>query len=233
MKSLISMLNEKELSLIVSLPENNIELAKAAIKGGADALKVHINVDHLASGNKFGSVTENAIFFQELLNEFDGPIGIVPGGRINNIDKREVEKLESMGFSYFSVYMHECPVFLLKSNLEKTVAGNHLYELEQLKYLNNTPIEAFEASIVNGEEYGEKLSFHDLLKYKSIVETVNIPVIVPSQRKLVPSDVSSLADTGIKAIMIGAIVTGNTPSSVEKATKEFKEEIQKKNNKVV
>ncbi|WP_158589652.1 MULTISPECIES: hypothetical protein [Clostridia] len=47
-------------------------------------------------------------------------------------------------------------------------------------------------------------------------------VIVPNQRKLQPEDVRHLANTGIKAIMIGAVVTGDEVESLEWAISEFK-----------
>ena len=46
--------------LIASLPRNDPELARAALAGGADVLKVHLNVTHNASGVRFGSLAEKA-----------------------------------------------------------------------------------------------------------------------------------------------------------------------------
>ena len=51
-------------SLVVSLPSNNLELAKAALDGGAQAVKVHCNVWHRASGHTFGTYAENREFLQ-------------------------------------------------------------------------------------------------------------------------------------------------------------------------
>ena len=56
MKKLIDLLKTNKMTLIVSLPENSLELALAAVEGGADALKVHCGVKHKASGVEFGSL---------------------------------------------------------------------------------------------------------------------------------------------------------------------------------
>jgi hypothetical protein len=48
----------KKMVLIASLPKNDPALAKAAAAGGADMLKIHLNVEHAASGTKFGSFDE-------------------------------------------------------------------------------------------------------------------------------------------------------------------------------
>ena len=54
-------------SLVVSLPSNNLELAEAALDGGAQAVKVHCNVWHRASGHTFGTYAENREFLQQLI----------------------------------------------------------------------------------------------------------------------------------------------------------------------
>lgn len=225
MGSLTQMLTEKELSLIVSLPANDIELARAAIAGGADAIKVHINVEHRASGNTFGTVEDNRAFFEQLKKEFAGPLGVVVGGSYEDVIPSEVKKMEDLGFSYFSIYMKDMPSFLLDSALEQTVAGQNDYKIETLAYLKETSVAAFEASIIKGTEYGQPLNFNDLLEYRTIVKTVGIPVIIPSQRKIEPKDTKALMDTGIKAVMIGAMSTGKDAASIERITREFRLEI--------
>ncbi|TLQ08998.1 hypothetical protein FEZ48_02270 [Marinilactibacillus psychrotolerans] len=221
-KSLIDMLNTNKLSLIVSLPSNDIELAREAVQNGADAIKVHINVSHRASGNDFGSVEENKEFLKQLVDEFDCPIGIVPSDSHEKIMKEEIEFLESIGFSYFSIYMQDCPTFLLNSKLEKTVAGNYDYQLEEIKHIDQVGVQAFEASIIHGDEYGTPINVSDLLKYTSIVENVNVPVIVPTQRKVIPEDVRALYKTGVKAIMAGAVSIGTEKESIGRTVKEFR-----------
>ncbi|SFA76023.1 hypothetical protein SAMN04488072_101437 [Lentibacillus halodurans] len=223
--SLKELLNEKDFSLIVSLPSNDIETAKAAIAGGADALKIHLNVEHRASGNTFGSLKDNLAFFEQLVKEFNGPLGIVPGGNLENINKDELKSLEKLGFDYYSVYMKHMPSFMLDLELEKTVAGDSSYSIDTLKAMNCSAMDAFEASIVPGEKYGTALNFEDLLNYRLIVDALDIPVIVPSQRKITSSDIPHLKSTGVKALMIGAVVTGDDVKSIEEATKTLKKSI--------
>ena len=51
MSRLISMLHSCPMTLIVSLPHNDAVLSQAAFEAGADAVKVHCNLVHNASGN--------------------------------------------------------------------------------------------------------------------------------------------------------------------------------------
>ena len=74
MKSLLSIITNARFSLIVSLPKNDYNLAKAAWESGADAIKVHINVKHNASKQVFEDLTHYyyihsyLVYFQILLN---------------------------------------------------------------------------------------------------------------------------------------------------------------------
>ena len=45
----VQLMDQRKFTLVVSLPSNDLELAKAALEGGADAVKVHCNVWHRAS----------------------------------------------------------------------------------------------------------------------------------------------------------------------------------------
>ncbi|MEK7377186.1 MAG: hypothetical protein AABZ57_08535, partial [Candidatus Margulisiibacteriota bacterium] len=73
--------------------------------------------------------------------------------------------------------------------------------------------------------YGQNLTVGDLQYYISLAISSALPVIVPTQRRIEPDEIPILADTGVKSIMIGAIVTGKTPGSIEEATRKFREAI--------
>ncbi|MFD1906303.1 hypothetical protein ACFSQ7_23515 [Paenibacillus rhizoplanae] len=78
-----------------------------------------------------------------------------------------------------------------------------------------------------GSEYGTGLSFADLLKYRYLADHSGLPVLVPSQRKLVTGDVPSLQRAGVKAIMLGAVVTGKTEDELRRAVSSFRGAIDK------
>ena len=75
------------------------------MEGGAQAVKVHCNVWHRASGNMFGTFAENRTFLRELIALCgDVPVGLVPGGEDAYINEEERLELEEMGLSFFSSY---------------------------------------------------------------------------------------------------------------------------------
>ncbi|WP_338590258.1 hypothetical protein V6669_02090 [Paenibacillus sp. Y5S-9] len=224
------LLERRPLSLVVSLPENDIGLARAAMEEGADALKVHYNVGHRASGNHFGPLDMYAEVFQAIRSEFGGPLGVVPSGSIDGAQREDVEGLSGLGFDFYSIYAHHLPSFMLNDlGLDPTFAINEEYDASLVTSAAYFGFTALEASIVPGKEYGTPLSFADVLKYRRLVLQAQIPVLVPSQRRLVPEDVRVLRDTGVKAIMLGAVVTGNTEEQLRRAVNGFRNAVDSLN----
>ncbi|TZE81455.1 hypothetical protein FWJ32_08905 [Calorimonas adulescens] len=220
---LLDMLTKNKMTLIVSLPESNIELAQAALKGGADALKVHANVYHKASGKTFGNFEEQKNFYKELLKS-GLPVGIVPGTDITCMTQDEVAEAEDMGFSFISMFAHHMPIYMLESKMDKMIAITEDYDIEHIKALNDINADIIEADVIT-DEPGKRIHVSELMKYKRIINNVNKPVVVPTQRIIIPEEVKYMYDIGVKGIMIGVIVTGNTVDSMEKTTRAFKDAI--------
>ena len=220
------MVEENQMTLIVSLPENRLDLAKAAIDSGVDAVKLHVNVDHRASGNHFAPVESYKEVFRNIRDEFSGPLGIVPGGSFEDIKRSEMEQLIEIGFNFYSIYAHDQPSWMLElDKIEKTFAITNEYAIAGIGKVKHLGVSALEASIVSGKEYGTPLTFKDVLAYNTLVQNVDVPVLVPSQRKLEPSDIQLLHKAEVKAVMLGAIVTGHTEESIKTAISSFRDAI--------
>lgn len=77
--------------IAVSLARHDMALAQAARDAGADALKLHLNAYHRASGTTFGSFKEERPFLEEVGKpSLDTAIGLSPGqltlrGRVSPI----------------------------------------------------------------------------------------------------------------------------------------------------
>lgn len=57
-----AMVKENKFTLVVSLPENNLELARAALEGGAQAIKVHANYGTAPAAIPLGHMKKTAGF---------------------------------------------------------------------------------------------------------------------------------------------------------------------------
>ncbi|MGG4143068.1 hypothetical protein ABEW34_08035 [Paenibacillus algorifonticola] len=215
--------HKHKLSLFISLPANDAALAQAALDEGADALKVHVNVGHRASGTHFGSLDEYEAVFHSIREKFDGPFGVVPAGSLEGVTRPDMERLAPLGFDFYSIYAHHLPSLLLEElGLDRTFAINEHYDLTLVQGAGQFGFTAVEASIVPGSEYGTPLSYADVMKYRYLVEHSGLPVVIPSQRQLVPGDVAVLRNAGVRAIMLGAMVVGKTEDQLRRTVSEFR-----------
>ncbi|WP_284141048.1 MULTISPECIES: hypothetical protein [unclassified Virgibacillus] len=214
----------KEMPIIVSLPENRVDLAEAAINAGADALKFHINVSHRASGNEFKGLDSYIDVFTEIRKIYNGPLGIVISDDINKVNQVDIAKLKEVGFSYFSLYAKDITSnLLLQNDLEKTVAVDDQFDPFRVKAIEQFDIKAVELSVVKKENYGKPLNFTDMVLYENYRKNTDLPLIIPSQKKLVPADMDILKQIGINAVMLGAVTVGTTVESIYQAVSEFNE----------
>lgn len=226
MSRLKKTLEQNRFSLLVSLPANDTELARAALEEGADGLKLHLNVGHRASGHHFESLEVHRETFREIRAMCDGPLGVVPGGGPDQIVREEILELETMGVDFFSIFAHHMPLFLLDTEcMARTFAVDWRFDLRLLEEARAFPFDALEASVIPGEEYGTPLVFSDLLKYRRLFHLTGLPVIVPTQRAIRPEEVRHLEKCGVRAILIGAVVTGKTEESLRRSVAAFRNAI--------
>lgn len=104
--------NQETSQLVASLPGNRLDLAKAAVECGADVVKVHMNVQHRASGLHFGTFEEEKETLQEILSVAKGPCGIVAGNSVQDVE-RDYRKAFELGFSFVSLYSTAMPLSVL------------------------------------------------------------------------------------------------------------------------
>ena len=198
--------------IIVSLPRHDLDLAKAALGGGASAIKVHLNAHHRASGTIFGSYTEERPFL-EALAKLGAPMLVMAGQEIvPTLD--EMDALADLGFEGFNVYIDHLRPHLLESRLRPMPALSAASTDADIARLAAIPGAMIEASIMNFEDYGKPLTEADLARYAQIAKLSTVPIIAPSQKKFAPSDIPAMRAAGIAAPLLGVIVTGTTPSEM-------------------
>lgn len=228
MNKLLNILKKKKLTLIASLPENKYELAKIAWESGADAIKVHTDVFHNASKNDFGEFADFKETFKRIIKDSPVPVGIVAGGDTETAE-RNLPEIIDLGFDFVSLYAHHTPAsFYHGLPINNFLSVNSSYSNEEIANLMKNGFADFlELSIIDKEEYGSRLNARDLSSYTTIASLSDIPCVVPSQKLIHPEDIRMLAKTGIKALMIGAVVYGKDPEYLKKTIQAFRNEIDK------
>lgn len=210
------------MSLMVSLARNDVDLAKAAVDGGADALKTHVNVEHRASGTVFGTVEEERPALEAILG-LGLPVGLVAGGA-GTVTREELAAARELVFAFFDVYFHHAPAWYVEAAPEGGAVGGFAdtEPLERASCLRDLGIDAVEASLTPHEEYGTPLHLARVSDIARLRAVSGLPVIVPSQHALTPQDVPALAQAGAAALLIGVVVTGDTPEQVGEVTAGFR-----------
>lgn len=217
-------LSDKRGQLVVSLPRNDIELARAAVDAGADVLKVHTNITH-ASGHEFGSLSENFAVFKEIL-ALGLPVGIVPGNAERMIAPEEHQQLIDLGFAFANVDIAATPTFFLNRDLDyiPSIGGGFTEHNDPcLPHLNDYAGDWIEASGTPLSGHDQTLRLSDLLLLRRTSDVVDRRIIVPSVRRLTPQDVPALFDVeNVWALMLGAYVTGSGKDSLGPAVAAFR-----------
>ncbi|TDD70657.1 hypothetical protein E1262_08325 [Jiangella aurantiaca] len=202
-------LPESRPAIFISLPRNERRLAEQARQAGADGLKVHINVRHRASGTTFGSLADERSRLEEIL-AVGLPTGLVTGAG-GTVSADETVAATAMGFDYFDVYADDAPPDYVRAcgAVTPMVALGPGDGKEQARALVERGVRALELSTLEPERYRSRLSLATLARLESVTAAVDVPVVVPSQHALVPSDVALLADAGAAAVLLGAVVVGD------------------------
>lgn len=208
-------------NLLVSIPKNHPDFAEAAEYGGADAIKVHLNCKHPASSYVFGTLKQERNSIEKILKKVSLPVGIVPGAE-KTASRAELDELQNIGIDFFDIFAHHMPLNYLENTLGKMVCIDSRYTPQQVQRLATLGVEAFEASIIPHEEYGRPVVLSDLIHWKALSENLETPLLISTQRKINPEECQWLAEMGARGIVIGIVVTGDTPSGVQRATKFFR-----------
>ncbi len=214
-------------TLLVSLPRNDPELGRAALDGGAEGLKVHINLHHAAAGEGFGSWEDEANAITQIIS-LGVPVGIVPGTAERMCSPADMQAMAAAGVDFVDAYLSDMPAWMLDTStaihIMAAVGYQDLPPHGTPEGLGLLPqVKMIEASVLPHEAYGKPLCVADLKTYSYLADALRPwPVIVPTQRAILPDEVASLHKVGIRGILIGAIVTGKDPASIAQVTRQFR-----------
>ncbi|MFN8613406.1 MAG: hypothetical protein U0931_38060 [Vulcanimicrobiota bacterium] len=224
MSKLLSLLSRK-FALMVSLPRNEARLAEAAVKAGAQCLKVHINCHHFASGTTFKAWKDERKAILEVLGAVDVPVGIVTGEETQP-DAEDLADIQSQRFDFWDLFAKFTPPGHLKLSMGRMVAVDSGWTPDLMKALEQIGIHIIEGSVIPKTEYRTPLNLVDLATYLRLTQASNMPVLIPTQKAVKPHEVGALQKVGAAGLTIGAVVTGLDEDSLRLATRGFAQHIE-------
>jgi 2-methylisocitrate lyase-like PEP mutase family enzyme len=101
------------------------------------------------------------------------------------------------------------------------------YSFDELSAFADAGADVLEASVIPAEYYGSPFTLRDLIRYQRICRAVSLPVVVPTQLRVLPEDLPFLRDAGVKGIMIGAVVTGKEQEGILRTIEKFRSAIER------
>ncbi|MFH1347804.1 MAG: hypothetical protein ABIH22_03850 [Candidatus Margulisiibacteriota bacterium] len=216
MPKLVKLLEKNKMTLIVSLPKNDPALAQAAIKGGADALQLHLHVRGI------GGLKSEKSNLADILELSDIPVGIAPGNK-NQSTQKEIQEMIAMGFDFINLKRENLPSYYSKvKGVSKILGLGSRFTIDLVLGIGKYGADALDAAIIPTSEQGKNLVVGDLQNYISIVISAGIPVIIPTQRSIRPSEVAIISDTEAKGLMLTPVVIGTSANNIEKSVREFR-----------
>ncbi len=218
-------LNSGKELLIVSLPVNSYEFAYEAVKNGADAVKLHVNVKHRVTKITHSSWKEIKTEALKIANELNVPVGIVPGD-CNFTTKDDMQDMVRSGISFFDAYIEDIHLWMNDIEMSKMFALNYGWDEKHLAHLEEEGADCIEMSIINPSDYGKRINVRDIMDYKEILKKTELPAFIPSQKNIYPEEVKQLLATGIRGLILGAIVTGDDLKTYGAIIKKYSQEFE-------
>lgn len=214
---------KSQFALMVSLPKNDPALAEAAVKAGAQCLKVHVNCHHFASDTRFGSWSEEKSVIAEILSVMgDVPLGIVTG-EATQPSPQDLEEICESGIDFWDLFCRFTPPeYLSLPKLGRMVAIDSSWEPWLVESLSELGVNVIESSIIPRDLYRGDLNLEDVARYRRLAKASAMPILIPTQKAVKPEQVGILHQCGAAGITIGAVVTGLEKQSLADATSAFR-----------
>jgi len=211
MSRLVSLLSKEPLTLIVKLPENTAEMAKAAEASGAGAICLNYS--------------EDKDTLRDIIDAVKIPVGMSLDENI--LTSSEMKDFKKLGFDFIDIPSNDAPDHLLKmGGFGRILALDPDYGGLDLTRLSDRPIDGLDAAVIMPEDWGKDLTVGDLQQYITIAMSTTLPVIVPAQKSIRASEIPIIWDTGAKGIMIGENIIGDNVQSMKAVIKEYRSAIE-------
>ncbi len=201
----------KEYTVIASLPKNSTALAMSAVEGGADAVMLNIEGEEGSSPSHFGSYDLHDAYINDVISTVSAPCGLFIGGA-RLLTEEYWERIMSSAFSFVEMYAHQMPTFVLSDQrVKKVTAISTGYILEQVRQLSEMEgVEAVDVATVPHQSRGAPFSVLDYATLGVIAKLSSKPVLLRTQKKLTPGDISNVLSLGIRGLVIDPCILSGT-----------------------
>ena len=204
------------MTLIVALPQNDPALAEAAIAGGADALQLSLDAKQGLDVNDV-QVELKAIIDQVII-----PVGVSLKEKKGSASE-VINKIKGLNPAFINFGLAQAPeIAKSQRGISKILSLGYRFTIELVLGVNQYGVNAVAAAIIPASGHGKELIVSDLQNYISIVISSGLPVLVPTQRSIRPSEVAIISDAGAKGLILTPVVTGKSAKHIKERVLEYR-----------
>ena len=211
-----------ELPIIVEVPKNDIEIVKAVIEGGADAVLLSV----LSQKNQYmtGGVEEEMENINQIASEVSAKKGLMLGD-LRSIERSEWEILKNLKIDFLAGYPNYIPPFVLRDEVFPIMlyapTGMPLDFYRVLSELSGVESLVFYPRSQSTEEV--KYNILDMVGFMLVYRSVSKPVLFKVASGIEPDDLIELADRGASGFVLDPSLTGSVDADYFRSfTQKFK-----------
>ncbi|MBI2862145.1 MAG: hypothetical protein HYX89_04925 [Chloroflexi bacterium] len=212
----------RSMVLAVSLPRNEIELARAAFEAGAEAVVVNVNIGESRGKGWATSLEAEGSAIAEILKlAADRPCGLAVAGASDH-ELGDLRTVEELGFDFLILTAQEAPLaFLQLQQVGKVLAVDQSYPDSLVRTANNMSIDALQL-LTRAERAGNPLTIRNLMRLRHMALLTTKPTVFLPSEHLQPSDLALLAEAGIESLMLAEPTLGTSPQSLRRTITAFR-----------
>jgi hypothetical protein len=201
----------KEYTVVANLPKNSVSLATQAEEAGVDAILLNVDGDDSSYPGHYGSYDLHDVYINDALSSVSIPCGLGIGGA-KPLTAEYWERIMSCPFSFVEMLAHQMPLFVLDDpRVKKVVSIVTGYILEQVKELSRLDgVDFLDVAIVPPQARGNPFTALDFATLRLISDLSDKPVLLKTQKRMVPSDISKVVKLGVKGLVIDPCALSGT-----------------------
>lgn len=216
-------LRESKPLVIVELPSNSLELARAAVEGGADSVIAQLYNEHPVTHAYTGGLELEASALKDMVEQLSVPVGLHLGSE-GRVMKDEWKKIAEIGIDYIAASIISIPPYVLGQNdLSKIIylpTGLPFEHYRSIGSFDGIIAISFEASSQTQPDPQFRLNALDLLNLETVSKLSSIPVLFRASQDVEEEDIRLIIARGCSGVIVDPAFTGST-SEHFKSTTQF------------
>jgi|GEM_PF-3869404 len=214
--------------VVAVLPRNEVALAEAATRAGADVVTLRVYGAGTDLLNETGDLSTETAAIQQVIQSVGGTtiVGLIMGSN-GAIAADDVEKLGALGIDFVMSYPHLTPAtFLELSGVGRLAILDHQGGTVA-RGINDLSIQGALVRLERPHESPPEMTVLDVATYRAVADTVHRPIIAFPSWKPRASDVEVLKNAGIEGVALVGPRPDATAEDIENFVRPFQEIVKR------